>query len=157
MPRDALQFGEHDCKKMCVCSFKCVSHFPKSISKELLKEFLNQRNINIYPLNEHLDKTDKPKVEFNGLNVFFFSLSSFWCVFLCGVAENVHQLDFHIGAQMAHHRAGERRPFGLRAKLLQHSCNDASSRCRSETNLCLGLRKKLWAGGVGGVSHTLIF
>ncbi|KAG7244752.1 hypothetical protein INR49_029771 [Caranx melampygus] len=65
-------------------------------------------------------------------------------------SENDHQLHFHIGAQMAHHRAGERRPFGLRAKLLQHSCNDASSRCRSETN-----RGKVhWWGAKHGCSGT---
>lgn len=64
-------------------------------------------------------------------------------VLLC--SENVHQLGSHIGAQMAHHRAGERTPFGLRAKLLQHSCNDASSRC------CSGSTR-----GAGEVSQTHI-
>lgn len=40
------------------------------------------------------------------------------CVlFISQCSENVHQLGLHIGAQMAHHRAEERRPFGLRASL----------------------------------------
>lgn len=77
------------------------------------------------------------------------------CVFyLYNETENVHQLDFQRSAQMAHHRAGERTPFGLRAKPLQNSCNDASSRCRSETNQ--GLERKFRQGVFEG-SHTLIF
>lgn len=45
---------------------------------------------------------------------------------------------FHRDAQAAHRGAGERSPFGLRGKLLLHSCNDVSSRCRSETERVWG-------------------
>lgn len=54
-----------------------------------------------------------------------------------------------MGAQTAHHRASEKRPFGPSAKLLQRSCNDASSRCRSEADR--GLRPGEELQGVGGL------
>lgn len=71
------------------------------------------------------------------------------------VSVNVYQLGFHIGAQKAHHRAAERRPFGPRAALL-HSCTDASSRCRSQTLRSSGLRNELQAGGVAAPTASYI-
>lgn len=71
------------------------------------------------------------------------------------VSVNVYQLGFHIGAQKAHHRAAERRPFGPRAALL-HSCTDASSRCRSQTSRSSGLRNELQAGGVAALTASYI-
>lgn len=59
-----------------------------------------------------------------------------------------------LGAQKAHHRAVERRPFGLRAKLLQHSCNDASSRCRSQANRFFVAEKETIGRGVGAPTDS---
>ncbi|KAK1902209.1 Paired box protein Pax-7 [Dissostichus eleginoides] len=64
------------------------------------------------------------------------------------------QLGFHKGA---HHQAGERRPFAPRAKLLQHICNDASSRCRSQTNWCLGREKQSYQRSFTTMSPAMVW